>query len=108
MVEIQHNNDVVVVRMTGDFGQLEADILDEKLPPLAAQSPRVVVFDLSGVTLMASVALGEILSLNRTVRKNGGKVCLAAPGQQVLSALRFTRIDDIVEICASVDAAIGT
>ncbi|MGA2497523.1 MAG: STAS domain-containing protein [Tepidisphaeraceae bacterium] len=108
MVEIQQNNDTVVVRLNGAFGQPEADILDLKLPPLADQKPRVVVFDLSGVTLMASVALGTILALNRAVRKNGGKVRLAAPGRNVLGALRFTRIDDILEICASVDAAVGT
>lgn len=108
MVEIQQNKDAVVVTLNGDFGQPEADILGLKLPPLAEQKPRVVVFDLSGVTLMASVALGTILSLNRTIRQNGGKVRLAAPGRNVLGALRFTRIDDILEICASVDAAVGS
>ncbi len=107
MVEIQQNNDTVVVTLGGDFGQPEADILDQKLPPLAEQKPRLVVFDLSGVTLMASVALGAILAVNRSIRKYGGKVRLAAPGRNVLGALRFTRIDDILEICASVDAAVG-
>ncbi|MFI5378739.1 MAG: STAS domain-containing protein [Tepidisphaerales bacterium] len=108
MVEIQQTDDAVVVRLGGDFGQPEADILDQQLPPLAEKKPRVVVFDLSRVTLMASVALGSIMALNRTVRKNGGKVRLAAPGRNVLGALRFTRIDDILEICASVDAAMAS
>ena len=107
MVNIQHDNDAVVVRLNGEFGQPEADILELQLPPLAEKKPRVVVFDFSKVTLMASVALGAILALNRIIRLNGGKVRLAAPGRNVLGALRFTRIDDILEICASVEAAVG-
>jgi anti-sigma B factor antagonist len=107
MFDIQHVKDAVLVKLVGDIGQPEADELDRAMGTLLPGKPALVVFDLQQVTIIASAAVACLLALNRTLRWHGGKVRLAAPSRNVMAALHFTRIDDILEICGSAQTALN-
>jgi anti-anti-sigma factor len=68
----------VEVRLRGQAGVLEADALDAVLRPLAARRPAWVVFELSKLESLSSLAMGVLVAYRRAAVRAGARVGLAA------------------------------
>ncbi len=66
----------------------------------------VIVFDLSGVQLLPSLSLGKLVELTNKCKANQKRLKLAALSAALKRVLSITRLDRILELSESVEAAI--
>jgi anti-anti-sigma factor len=103
----QHGEDVVIVKLTGDAGVGQLDPIEAQFNRIRALKPARVVLDLEGLTFIASIAMGAMVSLHTTLAKRGGELRLAAVPDPVLTALQRARLDSVFEIRPTPEAALA-
>ena len=97
----------VVVRIAGDAGLQSIDILQTQLNRLMAKRTPLVVFDLSELRFISSLALGAFVEFNRGMNRNGCSVRLAALQPLVFKAFQHAMLDTVLELRASVETALA-
>jgi anti-sigma B factor antagonist len=102
--EIQ--GDVVVLRMSGQMREMGADVLRDQLDELLAGGHYKLVFDLSDITFISSVGLGQMMRAYRSASSNGGYVRIVNPQPLVEEVFRFTKLHKILQIYPTVEAAV--
>ena len=93
-----------VVRFATDTALTEANIkaVGERLAALAGSRSRPhQTLDLGGVTMLTSVALAKLISLNGKVRAAGGRLTLVNPTPTVRQLFRVTRLDTVLDVRAT-------
>jgi anti-sigma B factor antagonist len=61
--------------------------------------------DLSGVPYMDSAGLGVIMNYYVSVQNNGRRFYVSGVNERVMSLLEMTKVDSVLHLCASVEAA---
>ncbi len=86
---------------------LEADALAETLRSYIEQieEPKVVL-DLGSVQQLSSSALSMLITAKSTATIRGGKLCLANVGDELLEMFKVTKLDTVLRIHESTDAAV--
>jgi anti-anti-sigma factor len=105
-VTIVCDEDRAIVRLKGEAGLPEANQLDHQLLALVARKPARVVFDVSELRFIASLALSVLLQFQRGISASGGTVCLAGADSPVMDLIRKTRLDTVFKLHDSVSAAL--
>jgi anti-sigma B factor antagonist len=62
-----------------------------------------VVVDMSGVELINSSGIGMIVSGHSTMRRNGGRLFLAAVPEKAMKLLKMTHLDKVLDIAPAID-----
>jgi len=96
-----------IVAVTGELELATAPRLRQQVVSLVGEGHARLVLDLSGVDFMDSVGLGVIVSALKRVRGRGGELVVAGPAPGVRALFELTRLDEIVELYASVDQALA-
>jgi anti-sigma B factor antagonist len=94
----------VVVTLRGELDIADAASVAAVLTAVAARQPEIVV-DLAGLEFIDSSGVAALARGRKHARDAGGDLLLAAPRQQVLRILTFTRLIDVFPVHASVDEA---
>lgn len=94
-----------LIRAAGELGMNDVRRLNDAFYPVIAQHPKLVVLDLSGVTMIGSLGMGAILTAKRAVERNGGKLFVAAARPMVLDAFARARLTEVLNVRGTVDAA---
>lgn len=97
---------VTVVAPTGELDMASAPRLRQELMALASAGRTAVVLDLAGVDFMDSTGLGVILGALKRLRAAGGDLTLARAEPQVAKVFEITRLDDILTLHPTIDAAV--
>ncbi len=105
IAEIRHEDDRIVVRLTGELDLYNAHEVRDTLLHLCAESPERLVCDLSGVTFIDSTALGVLIEA-RTRLANKRGFLLAAPGLATRRALEISGLDRHFAVHESLDEAL--
>jgi len=95
------------MRVAGNLDVANVQDLESELVRAVDGKPQLLVVDLAGVDMISSVAMGALLRAHHGLKRNGGKLLLASVTPGVLSAIRRARIDLVVGVRASVEAALG-
>ncbi|MHC4103222.1 MAG: STAS domain-containing protein, partial [Planctomycetota bacterium] len=69
--------------------------------------PKVVI-DLGAVSQISSAAIGMLITAKTITEVRGGRYCLAHVGDDAREILRAGKLEKILSIHASTDAAIGS
>lgn len=88
---------VALIELHGDLDVLVADNLRELLSA-ACQGDRHVVLDLADVRLIDSTALGILVRTHQVLKRDGRRLCLAAPSRFIVVALRTMRLHPVFPI----------
>ena len=96
-----------VVSVTGELELATAPRLRQQVVSLAGGGCLRLVLDLSGVDFIDSVGLGVVVAALRRTRGRGGDLRVVAPQERVRSLFRLTRLDEIIEVADSVEAAVA-
>jgi anti-sigma B factor antagonist len=108
-VEIDARPDgAVVVSLIGSADIAGAEALDRQLTPLCARHPKHVVFDLRRLEFISSLCMGALVSFGRGCHGWGGAVFLTGARDPVATALRRARLDRVLPMRESVEAALAT
>jgi len=105
-ITVEERSEAIVVRIVGDAGLQSIDALQSHLNRLIAKRPPVVVFDLSELRFVSSLAMGAFVEFNRGMVRNGCDVRLAALQPLVFKVFQHAMLDTILEMRASVESAL--
>lgn len=94
---------VAVSQLTIAYADLEK-LQQELFAAIDGEASRLVL-DLAGVASMDSFGVGVLMSAYRRMAKKGGTLKLAAVTPRVRSALAISKVDTVVEIHDTVEAA---
>lgn len=94
-----------VIEVHGDLDMATAPQLREGLQRLVDAGDRQVVVDLAEVPFMDSSALGALVVMMKALRDVGGRLSLAGVQPAVLSVLKITSVDRVIDMYADVQEA---
>jgi anti-anti-sigma factor len=106
-IQVEEQAEAIVVRIAGDAGLQSIDTLQSHLNRLIAKRAPLVVFDLSELRFVSSLAMGAFVEFNRGMVRNGCAVRLAALQPLVFKAFQHAMLDTVLEIRASVESALA-
>lgn len=95
-----------VLFVTGEIDIYTAPLFKQSVVNLVSEGTQNVVIDLTGVTFMDSSGFGTLLGATRRLRPGGGGLHLAGPNSTIQRMLRLTRLDSIMQIHDSAEAAV--
>jgi anti-anti-sigma factor len=95
-IGLSEEDGATVVRLTGDAGFRHADRLADALAAVAARRPPTVVFDLSRLKFISSLAIGVLVTFKYRLARQGGAMALVGVPPRVEQALRVARVFDDV------------
>ena len=100
---------VVVLALRG-AGISRPDLVafQQRVVRLAERGVTRVVLDLSRETWLGAALLGEIVSIQRTLRSSGGDLRLASVSSKMVRILKATALDGEFPTFGSVTRAIGS
>ena len=96
------NESTRIVRLTGPF--ILQNIF-ELQGELSKEQPPVTIFDMSGVPYMDSAGIGVITNYYVSAAGRGNKVIVAGASNRILDVFKVTRVDNVIPMAASVEAA---
>ena len=105
-VQVDDVKGAFVIRVIGDAGIKNAERLDMELCRRCTLHPSLAVIDLSGLTFISSLALGALVSFQRTMKRHGGTVRLAALSERFDDAFRKVQFHQIFEMHDTVEEAL--
>jgi len=94
-----------VVEVRGELDMATAPQLRDGLQRLVDAGDRQVVVEMAGVGFMDSSALGTLVVMFKALGDVGGRLCLAAVQPAVLSVLKVTSVDRVIDIYDTVQEA---
>ncbi len=97
----QHS-DISILRLTGPITLSSLFPLKDAVGGLTS---RLTILDMSQVPYVDSAGLGTILMSHVSAEKNGRKLALAGVTDRVLSLIRMTRVDTVLSMFPTVEAA---
>ena len=97
---------ILVATLTGEIDLLDSDGLSDELFGLADSNAQGVVLDFSGVTYIASVGIGMLLQLTKTLRAAGTPTRLAGATPAIRTILETVRIGAVLPQDDSVEASL--
>jgi anti-anti-sigma factor len=99
------DGDVVHLALVGSADLGAEPDLAAAATRISAMHPKHVVVDLSKLTMIASLAVGQLLQMLRGIKNRGGRMTIAAPTPEVRDVLVRCRMHDLVPFVASIEDA---
>ena len=106
-IEQEIQDDVVVLHMSGQMREMGAEVLRGELDKLLEAGHFKLIFDLSDISFISSVGLGQMMRAFRSASSNDGYVRIVNPQPLVEEVFRFTKLHTLIGIFPSVEAAIA-
>jgi anti-anti-sigma factor len=97
----------LVVTFAGDASLSHVDELASMLVRLSAGHAALTVFDVSGLSGISSLAMGQLVAYRNTVRMYGGEVRLAMGESLVRGAIEKAQLHRIMQTFATADEALA-
>ena len=109
MIKLEQKIDsgVTVLYFKGSLTQAEVASIDPTFNAALVGNPPRVVIDLSEVDAVTTPAISMFLAASRTTEKAGGKVIFTGVRGLIADILHRCRLDAILTIATSMDAAIA-
>lgn len=107
-VEVVENEGARIVRIAGDIRTDDARELAAMFDKLLEEGDLDMVLDLEKVGYVTSAGLGHIVSIAAVLRRRGGNLAVCNLSADVRKAFQVTRIDKVVEVQNSLEAALET
>ena len=95
----------VLLRLEGEARMLTVDQMQSAFVPLVARQVPLAVLDLSGLTFLASLAMGALVAFRRDLGCWGGRVKIVGIRPEIYESLQATGLHTLFEFCATVEEA---
>lgn len=97
---------ITVLKLQGELmGGEEAQQFQQNMYRALEEERPYVILDMAEVTWMNSSGLGMIMGALTTLRSGGGDLCMANVSERVSRPVEVTRLDSVIKIYDSLDAA---
>ena len=98
---------VACVALVGELDMAEIGTLETELARLEEQRPALLVLDLSELSLVDSHGLSALLDTETRARRDGRRLVVVPPPDQVMQVFRITLLDKRFEWHASSESEPG-
>ncbi len=98
---------VAIITMVGKLDLLSTAAVKQQLTQTVHDGTPRLVIELSQVGFIDSSGLAALISGLKTARMAGGDVYLVCPGVEVRNILEFTRLDRVLQMYDSLEAALA-
>lgn len=100
-------DNAVVLEVSGELDLLSAPLLEKAVAAAFASEPELLVFDLTGVTFLASIGMTILLKAQRDATPNA-RIRVVAPERSVVArALALTGLLDALGVVPTVPDALA-
>jgi anti-sigma B factor antagonist len=93
----------LIIKLIGSLDVSASTVLERGLVGVSAQKAKRVVFDMSGLSFVSSLAMGTMVAFRNGVVRAGGHVFLAGMSPMVLDSFRRSRLTELFEVRESVE-----
>ncbi len=110
-VRVSESNGVKVVRFTERkiLEELSISQIGEELSKLVDEAPAVkVLLSFEHVEHLSSAALGMLITLNKQVSEEGGKLKLSDITPQIYEVFKITRLNKLFDIYGTAEQALAS
>jgi anti-anti-sigma factor len=97
----------VIVRLAGKAGILEVETLTQAFAQVVARRPLLAVLDLSQLTSLSSLAIGELVRLRRDLGRWNGRVTIASCPAAIRRTLEVACLADLFPFHTTVVEALS-
>lgn len=98
---------VAVLELSGELDLAMHDRFHDLVDEVVAESPRLVVADVTGAGFMDSTMLRELLRAHSTLQEAGSRLVLAGPQAPVRRLLELTGTDELLDIAETREQALA-
>jgi anti-anti-sigma factor len=106
--EIPQAPEICLIRLSGDLDARSAAVFDRCLADSRVNEKKFSIVDMSGVTMIASVALGKLLGLKHRFSEKGGDLVLAAISLDIKMKCVLMGVDRIFKMFSDLHSAMNT
>lgn len=103
---VEAGDSLTHVRLVGPLDIAGVGTVSLKFTAATAGRKRHVVVDMSLVEFVSSIGLGMLVQAARALKPDGKRVVLLAPTPTVASVIRASKLDAVMPIAESMDAAL--
>ena len=96
-----------LVQLTGEADITGSETLHSVLDAETRKRPALLVIEISGLVYMDSTALQAIVRANMALGRDGGRLVLAGPRDNVARVLEMTEVDQLVPVYPSLAEAVS-
>jgi anti-sigma B factor antagonist len=107
-LDVHHQADHLLIRLDGELDLESSRMFRDRLNDLRARADRPTVIDLSSLRFIDSSGLAALVATLRLPREHRPRVVLAPSDGPVNRVLRTTRLDLLLEISPSLEAALAS
>jgi anti-sigma B factor antagonist len=107
-VAIDRSGEWSVLHVDGEVDLSTAPRLREQLLTLVLDGTVRVVVDLTGTEVLDSTGLGALMAAYKRLRARGGEMRLVITTPRIRKVFEITRLDLVLSIFESIDAAVAT
>lgn len=93
------------LKLDGRLDTHTFEACEEKLRPILNQNPRIVLFDLGGLSYISSMGMRTMLQTRKAVEKGGGTIVMINLQPQISKIFEIAQALPEVNIFASVEEA---
>lgn len=106
-VQCEVHGEAVVLRLDGDIDMVTAPVVNKSIKAALAQSPSVLVVELSGVEFMASAGLAELATGHHLAGKRTA-FRVVAPRRATSRPLELVGLTEVFGVFATLEDALET
>ncbi|HYK90368.1 MAG TPA: STAS domain-containing protein [Acidobacteriota bacterium] len=98
---------VVIISVERELKGQGETALRERLDRLVCQGHLQILIDLRAVPYLNSMEIGRLIRSHISVRRAGGRVRLCNLSEKVMTLMRLTRLDTVLDIYSTEEAALA-
>jgi anti-sigma B factor antagonist len=106
--DFYHRADHLVLSVSGELDLESSQPFRQRLADLTGQGQLPLLIDLSGLRFVDSSGLGALLATVRLPEERRPRIVLTPTDHPVNRLLRTTRMDSLLRVYPSVEAALGS
>jgi anti-anti-sigma factor len=107
-IQVEERPEACILRLIGSAGIKGIKPLEQAILRICAKQPKLVIMDFAQVTLLASLAMGQLVAANRSLSRSGGKIRLVAVPESVIGSLKHAHLDSLFQFFPNVEAALAS
>ena len=105
-VQLSKDQETVVIKAGPALDFRNAALFRKQCESMAEAGANTFVVDLSETDVLDSTGLGALFTMYRHMKKQGGRIMLAAPTRAVVVVIALTKCDRIFDTYPTVEAAL--
>ncbi|MDQ1143601.1 anti-sigma B factor antagonist [Bacillus sp. SORGH_AS 510] len=101
LIDTHHNNEEIIVSISGEIDAFTAPKLREEIMPLAEKENQTIIISLKDVSYLDSTGLGVFVGLFKQLKKNDGEMKLVDLSDRLKRLFEITGLSNIMTISSN-------